>query len=864
MSEPLNVLMVEDSEIDAMLVIRELRRGGFNPSWQRVQTAQELHTALNSRTWDVIVSDYRLPGFNAPMALEIAKQSQKDIPFILVSGTIGEVSAVEMMKAGAHDYVMKDNLNRLPVAVRREVRDAQVRAERKQAQAELENQRAFLRQVFDVVPNSIFVKDAEGRFVTISQAGAAVYGVKVEEIIGKWENEFTNVALEQMHQYFVTNQQVMQTRQRQIYPSQAIVNKQGEARWYKTIVEPFVDTQGVVQGVIGSATDITDIKQAEEALQHSQKLLQTLASNIPGIIYSFVHRSDSSVAFEYISLGCLDLLELTPDQILENASLCFAQIHIDDRAGYYVAARQSAQTLKSFSYEWRLITPSGKLKWVQASARPECRENGDIVWYGVLLDVSDRKQAQELIIHNALHDPLTNLPNRTLLVERLELAINRAKRIETYRYAVLFLDLDRFKVINDSLGHLAGDQLLKTIAQKLKTHLREVDLVARIGGDEFVILLEEISGIEKAIQITERILTDFQTPLILNDSEVVISTSIGIVLGTKDYSQASDLLRDADIAMYRAKAEERSSYKIFDIEMHTQAVNRLTLETDIRKALEREEFVIYYQPIVDILGNAHGGQSQRLYGASRREAQLHAVRLIGFEALVRWQHPTRGFILPEEFVPIAEETGLIVQIDRWMFFSACQQLANWKTKFASHFPLKISINLSAQDIRQASLIEDIDQTLAQTGLEGDFIALEITESMLIENINKTIDLLTQLKTRKIQITIDDFGSGYSSLNYLHRLPADNLKIDRSFVSQMQEGNRNYQVVSTIIALSNQLGLAVVAEGIETPQQLQWLQQLGCEFGQGYLFSNPLSYKTAEALLANKSLYFSACYPISGP
>ncbi|HYX14595.1 MAG TPA: EAL domain-containing protein [Nostoc sp.] len=728
MSELLNVLMVEDSETDAMLIIRELRRGGFNPIWQRVQTAEELHTALNSSTWDVIISDYRLPDFNAPMALEIAQQSQKDIPFILVSGTIGEVSAVEMMKAGAHDYVMKDNLNRLPVAVRRELRDAQVRVERKQA----------------------------------------------------------------------------------------------------------------------------------------QNLLQTLASNIPGMIYSFVHHFNGSVIFEYISLGCLDLLELTPDQILENASLCFEQIHFDDQAGCYLAAKESAQSLKPFSYEWRLVTPSGKLKWVQASARSESQENGDIVWHGVLLDVSDRKHAQELITHNALHDPLTDLPNRTLLVERLELAINRAKRAQTYRYAVLFLDLDRFKVINDSLGHLAGDQLLKTIAQKLKAHLREVDLVARIGGDEFVILLEDISTLEKAIQITERILTDFETPLILNDSEVVISTSIGIVLGTKDYSQASDLLRDADIAMYRAKAEERNSYKVFDIKMHTQAVKRLTLETDIRKALEREEFVIYYQPIIDILSDAYDEQSQPICQASCREAELQAYRLIGFEALVRWQHPTRGFILPEQFISVAEETGLIVQIDRWMFSSACQQMANWKTKFANHFPLKISINLSAQDIRQANLIENIDKTLAQTGLQGDFIALEITESMLIHNISKTIDLLTQLKARKIQITIDDFGSGYSSLNYLHRLPADNLKIDRSFVSQMQEGNRNYQVVSTIIALSNQLELAVVAEGIETPEQLQWLQQLGCEFGQGYLFSKPLSYETAEALLASKSLYLSACGPISSP
>lgn len=833
MSEPLNVLIIEDSESDTMLVLYELRFGGFNPIWQRVQTAQELHAAFDNSTWDVIISDYRLPEFNAPAALEIVKQSQKDIPFILVSGAIGEVLAVEMMKAGAHDYVMKDNLSRLPEAVRREVRDARVRAERKQVQAELENQRIFLRQVFDLVPNSIFVKDTQGRFVTISQAGAAGYGVKVEEIIGKWENQFTNIAQEQMEQYLANNQEVIQIGQRQIYPSQAIVNKQGEVRWYKTIVEPFVNSQGVVQGVIGSATDITDIQQAQAALQHSQKLLETLASNIPGMIYSYVQHSDESAAFEYISLGCKDLLELTPEQVLENASLYFTQIHIDDRVGYDAATKESAQSLKPLAYEWRLVTPSGKLKWVQVNARPEKREHGDIVWYGVLLDVSDRKQAQELIIHNAWHDPLTDLPNRTFLTERLELAINRVKRLETYGYAVLFLDLDRFKVINDSLGHLAGDQILKRIAQKLKTHLRESDLVARIGGDEFVILLEDISRIEKAIQIAERILTDFQTPLILNDSEIIISASIGIVLGTNNYHQASDLLRDADIAMYRAKAQGRSSYKIFDVEMHAQAINQLTLETELRKAIERQEFVVYYQPIIDILSE----------------------RLIGFEALVRWQHPTRGLVLPGEFISIAEETGLIVQIDRWILYTACQQLATWKAKFASDLLLKININISAQDIRHSSFIEDIDRTLSQTGLEGNSIAIEITESMLIDNICKTIDLLNELKERKIQISIDDFGTSYSSLNYLHRLPADNLKIDRSFVSQMQEGNRNYQVVSTIITLSNQLGLTVVAEGIETPQQLQWLQQLKCEFGQGYLFSKPLSHETAEVLLANKSLWF---------
>lgn len=435
------------------------------------------------------------------------------------------------------------------------------------------------------------------------------------------------------------------------------------------------------------------------------------------------------------------------------------------------------------------------------------------------------KATAELITHNALHDPLTDLPNRRMLLERLEQSINKAKQLDSYRYAVLFLDLDNFKVINDSLGHLIGDKLLIKIVDKLKNYLPEVHLLTRFGGDEFVILLEYVNNLEEVIEISEGILANFQNPIKVNenDLEMVVGASIGIVWETADYFHASDLLRDADIAMYKAKLQGRNSYHIFDAQMHNQAVKRLTLEADLRKALEQEQFVVYYQPIIDILNNA----------------------LIGFEALVRWQHPIHGFVSPADFIPISEETGLIVPLDTWVFNTTCKQLATWKNKFSHRFPLKMTINLSAQDLRKPSLIGDIDQTLSETGLSGDSITLEITESMLIDDINKTIDLLTQLQDRKIQISIDDFGTGYSSLNYLHRLPADYLKIDRSFVNQMKEENRNYQVVSTIIILSNQLGLKVVAEGIETPDQLKWLKQLKCEFGQGYLFSKPLAAKDIE-------------------
>lgn len=441
----------------------------------------------------------------------------------------------------------------------------------------------------------------------------------------------------------------------------------------------------------------------------------------------------------------------------------------------------------------------------------------------VCRDISDLKQAQAQIIHNALHDPLTDLPNRVLILERLDQAINRAKRLENYQYAVLFLDLDRFKVINDSLGHLVGDQLLMAIAQRLKKNLRKIDLVARLGGDEFLILLEDFHRIEEVVHIAERILEDCKTPLTVSGHQIFTGMSIGIALGNKNYQQAGDLIRDADIAMYRAKTQESNSYKFFDAAMHTQALKRLSLEADLRKALDQEEFKVYYQPIID----------------------LSSHQLVGFEALVRWQHPVQGLIPPNEFIPIAEEIGLIVALDRWVFEQSCQQIYHWQNQFSDYSSLKISINLSAQDLRKIALIQDIDRILQKTKLPGRAITLEITESMLIEDIDQTIGILNRLADRQIHISIDDFGTGYSSLNYLHRLPVNNLKIDQSFVSQVQLESRNNQVINTIVTLSNQLGLTTVAEGIETHQQLEYLQQLGCQFGQGYLFSKPLPAEEIE-------------------
>jgi len=835
MTESLKLLLVEDVEDDALLVVRELRRGGFHPQWQRVQTLGELQTALEQESWDLVISDYRLPQLDALTALNLIKQYKTGIPFILVSGTIGEVYAVEMMKAGANDYVMKDNLQRLPEAVRRELREVQVHLERQQAELRLQESEQRFRSLFESTPMIAVQGYNQNREVIYwNEASERLYGYTKTEAVGEKLEDL--IIPPEMRQAVIMGVDQWINGGQCIPASElSLMRKDGSIVPVYSSHIMLVNSQGIPE-IYCVDIDLSDQEaalrehnQSEIELRESEERYRLLAENTNDLVC--LHEPDGK--YIYVSPSSEMLLGYQFTELLGQYPHLF--IHPEDCDRFLQDSQTDILTRNPTPITYRIRHKSGHYIWFETLSKPIKNANNQLVKIQTTSrDITERIDAQQKLRYEALHDGLTGLPNRSLLTERLELAINRSRRLDTYHYSVLFFDLDRFKVINDSLGHLVGDQLLTLVAHKLKNHIRDIDLVARLGGDEFVILLEDVIGAEKAIQVTERILEDLQAPLLINDSEVVIGTSVGIVLGTKDYQKASDIIRDADIAMYRAKEAGRGSYKLFDVQMHTQAVNRLTLETDIRKALEREEFFVCYQPIIDIVGVDF----------------TFAKHLVGFEALVRWQHPTKGLVFPDEFVPMAEETGLIVAIDRWMFCTACHQLAAWKKKFPNRRPLKMSINLSARDLQQGSLLNSIDCVLEATGLAGSDITLEITESMLIDNISQTIELLKQLKEREIQISIDDFGTGYSSLNYLHRLPADNLKIDRSFVGQMQHDNRNYQVVSTIIALSNQLGLAVVAEGIETPQQLQWLKDLGCEFGQGYLFSKPLSKQMVEVMLSS--------------
>jgi diguanylate cyclase (GGDEF)-like protein/PAS domain S-box-containing protein len=444
-----------------------------------------------------------------------------------------------------------------------------------------------------------------------------------------------------------------------------------------------------------------------------------------------------------------------------------------------------------------------------------------------LADITELKEAERQIYHQAFHDTLTNLPNRALFMEHLSMALKRAKRRDNYYFAVLYLDIDRFKLVNDSLGHSVGDRLIAAFANRIQESLRDLDILARFGGDEFVILLEDIENSEYASGVADRLQQELKRPFNVERKEVFAPASFGVVLNTRDYDDPEGIIRDADAAMYHAKENGKAQYKIFDKTLHKKALHLLERETDLRKAVNRDEFENHYQPIVD----------------------LQTASLVGFEALIRWNHPQLGLIYPGSFISIAEETGLIVPITKLIAQRACADLCRWQNKLKDELKLTMNINISSKHFLSPTLLDDIKDILYQTGMPPDQLKLEITETALMEDADETIRLVHRLKELGLHLVIDDFGTGYSSLSYLQRLPIDTLKVDRSFVSRIQsepDGNRN--IVEAIISLAHRLKMRVVAEGVETEEQFAILLEMNCQYGQGYLFSKPLSKSQIDKLI----------------
>ncbi|MBE9160951.1 EAL domain-containing protein [Tychonema sp. LEGE 06208] len=1037
----LKLLIIEDMAEDIELIEVALEAGGVNFNFDTAETAAECRQMLQNSNYDAVLSDYRLPEFNGLEVLKLMQELGQDIPFILVTGSLGEEAAVECIKAGMTDYVLKGRLFRLPTVLERSLQEYKMRRQQQEAIAQIQRQatrEAIVNRIVQamrctLVLDEVLQTTADQLHEALEISGCAILqpdtagGIAIRYMSSKAVGRELAIGLNcEFAQYYRSSlgrgETITITELSSLAPS---LQAAAEFLGFRAIaIAPLLYQQSFLGGIClyqcdrprswnaeelslvkaiadqcaiaihqaelyqTAQTELAERKRAEAEVRGIQQQLATMAANIPGSVYRAVLHPDGKMSMPYISPGVRELTGFDPAEVMACPQLLTEIIHPEDKTLFDGSVATSCDNLEHYDRQYRIVLNSGETKWVQDSAKFSHNKNGDVVIDGVTLDISDRKfaesalrqseqrfrslienatditiildgegifryispsvkrilgyaphkaigrsalgtvhpddcatiaqtlhkalqnpkrsqspveyrvrhrngswcyveavatnllhdpavkgivinchditqrkLAEEQLLHDAFHDALTGLPNRSLFIDRLEHSVRLAKRRTDYLFAVLFLDLDRFKVVNDSLGHAIGDLLLVAIARRLEACLRPGDTVARIGGDEFVLLLEDIDGVNEASSIVNRLQQQITSPILLDGHEVFITASIGIALSSDEDLETTNLLRDADTAMYRAKKLGRARHEVFNSSMHAHALRLLQLENDLRRAIESirdqaieqecnpctrsglpplsaaPQFIIHYQPIVSIANNT----------------------INGFEALVRWQHPERGLISPVEFIPIAEETGLIVALGRWVLRTACQQIRQWQQLFQNNPPLSVNVNLSVKQFSQPDLIEYIDLVLEESHLDGSSLKLEITESVLIENSDSVTAMLVQLRARNIHLCIDDFGTGYSSLSYLHRFPTNTLKIDRSFVSRMggefdlSKGSIDpTEIVRSIVTLSHNLGMDVVAEGVEEASQLSILKGLKCEFAQGFFFSKPVDSQTAAILIRQQA------------
>ncbi len=590
--------------------------------------------------------------------------------------------------------------------------------------------------------------------------------------------------------------------------------------------QDYLIKQEINAGLLGRAIRYAiERKRAEMALHESQERYALAVSGAKDGIWDWDLEADRI----YLSPRWKAMLGYEDGEIGDSPSEWLGRIHPDDlpEVRHAISAHLLGQK-PDFESEHRMHHRDGTCRWVLTRGLAVRKATGEAYrMAGSQSDTTARKLAEERLLHDAFHDPLTGLPNRALFMDRLGMAIAHAKRRLSYTFAVLFLDLDRFKNVNDSLGHSVGDELLVAVARRLESCLRPGDTVARLGGDEFTILLDEVADADHAVQIAQRLHHEMARPFRVQGHEIFVTLSLGITLGAGgDYERPEDVLRDADTAMYGAKGSGKARDAIFDRNMHDRAVALLRLETDLRRAIERSEFEIHYQPIISLTNG----------------------KINAFEALLRWRHPGRGLLRPDSFVSVAEDTGLIVPIGWWVLREACRQLAEWQSLPWASEALAVTVNLSGRQFIQADLVERIAEILRETGLRPGGLRLEITEGTIMGQAEDAIAKLLALRGFGVKLYIDDFGTGYSSLSYLHRLPVDALKIDRSFISEMNGGDDRAEIVGTIVTLARILRMDVAAEGIETAEQVSRLRALSCHYGQGYFFSEPLASRDAGGLI----------------
>lgn len=677
------------------------------------------------------------------------------------------------------------------------------------------------RNLFENANDIIYVHDLQGNYLSVNRAAERVLGYSREEAMSM---NMTHLAAPE---YLKIARQKLTKKIRDGKPTSYEMDciSKGGKRVTLEINSSAVYRDGEPAAIQGIARDITQKKRAEEALKTSEKQYRDLFENANDLIYTH----DLNGVFTSLNRAGEKITGYSRGEALQmQISDVVAPEYLD------VARQRLIQKLKgdiSGSYELEIISKEGRRVMLELNTRLIYHNDKPTGIQGIGRDITSRRHAEDQLRYNSRHDGLTGLPNRLEFMEKLQIAVKCKQNDPNYKFGVLFLDLDRFKVINDSLGHVIGDKLLVGIAKRLNSCIRPNDIVARLGGDEFTVLLNNIGTGEDASMVANRLQRKLAAPFKFGSSEVFTSASIGIIVSDDIDRDAEDFLRDADTAMYRAKEAGKARCEVFDRAMHVKNINLLQVETDLRHALERREFELYFQPVVS----------------------LETGSICEFEALIRWNHPKRGLIGPNEFIGVAEETGLIIPIGRWVLEEACRQISEWQEQVL--FPLSVSVNLSAKQLLHPTLTSEINGILSRSGLRTSQLKLEVTESSVMGNSELAMSVLSDLNALGISLSTDDFGTGYSSLSYLQRFPFDRLKIDRTFVDKMDTDSKSVAIVKSLLMLGENLGIEVVAEGIETETQFEMLRSLGCRLGQGYLFSRPVEAKAAAQMLNATFEYF---------
>lgn len=934
MGKSLRVLILHDAGNDVELIVRTLESGGNAVTFKQIETPESMRAALDRDGWDLIVSDVMMLRFSGFAALALIQEKEIDLPLIIVSGRTGEETAVDLLKAGADDYIPKDNLTRLVPAVKRALREGEGRRAQRETQNALRQNEEHFRQLAENIQEVFFLTDAAvTAMLYISPTYEKVWGRSCRSLYDDPRSWLEGIHPDDRTQVL---QQLAQ-RPTHFEAEYRIVRPDGTLRWIWARTFPIKDEKGKIYRLAGIAEDVTRRKAVEEALQQSEGRFRQLAENITEVFWMTVPDMKEML---YISPGYEKVWGRSCESLYRRPVSWLDAIHPDDR-GRIEKAAVSRAVLGTYDEEYRIIRPDGAIRWIHDRAFPvkdkleriyriigiaeditqhkqaeesvrkseaqyralaeaaqdaiflispegtlqyvnsfaawqlgrfpeeivgkrhdaffpppvaeiqkknlrKIIETGEPLYseeeltfhqqttwmsirmvplkneageidsiLGIARDIGERKKTEEIIQKIAFYDALTGLPNRNKLYDHL-VEFMRSDPDETTHMALLLMDLDRFREINDTLGHHRGDLLLQHLGARLQKTIFDRDIVARLGGDEFAILLTKLHSYDDIQRVIGKITRALDAPFVIEGIPIAVETSIGIALYPDQGADPDTLIRRADVAMYAAK-QGRSGHLVYAPELDRYNPQRLSLMAELRQAIEQDHLFLHYQPKMNL---------------KRRE-------VFGVEALVRWKHPVQGMIRPDQFIGAAEQSGLIHPLTRWVVQAAISQCAAWRQ---AGFALTVSANLSVRNLLNPDLPDLVRSLLASSGLLPDQIEFEITESAIMTDPARAQEILAELHRTGIRFSIDDFGIGYSSLSYLQKLPVDAVKIDKSFVMRMQEKEGDRTIVRSTIDLAHNLGLKVIAEGVENQSILDQLTEMGCDAAQGYFISRPISHE----------------------